>query len=474
MSNSPAATFEQLSTLTPPTATQRHLRTVCVLGGGIAGLVAARVLSDHAERVMIIEPDGPDAGSNGESRAGVPQGYQLHTLLPGGRGQLERFFPGIVEQALDEGAVLNSPHQSVAYLDDVEWVTTPNMDLVTSSRPFLESLVRRRTLALPNVEVVTGRVTGLNYAGGAVDAVRYTTDGGEAVETTDFVVDATGRSSRLSEWLTKGGWPQPEMERLKVDVRYLTARFKRSPDWTGPYSSISRYSPFFPSKGRLAGAAANAIEDQQWTVTLAYFGSDTERLTADEFVARCRELPPIYQEAVDGELVGEVVPYRHPDSRWRHFEALDRFPARLAVVGDAIASFNPIYGQGMSSAALHASCLSEYLRSEPDLDAPAWHFLKLQKVIVEAAWQTSTAGDAVRLGVAKAPTTVAEHRHAWAMQQVMAAVGRDLEVTTVFRDVYFMTAHPEALTAPELVRHAAHVNGVSQEELQRRPPSRYQ
>jgi 2-polyprenyl-6-methoxyphenol hydroxylase-like FAD-dependent oxidoreductase len=467
MTNSPVATFERLNTHIPPTGTQRHLRTVCVLGGGIAGLVAARVLADHAQRVAIIEPDGPDAGSNGESRAGVPQGYQLHTLLPGGRAQLERFFPGIVEQALDEGAVLSGPHQSVAYLDDVQWITTPNTDLVTSSRPFIESLVRRRTLALPNVEVVTGRVTGLNYARGAVDAVRYTTDGGEAVESTDFVVDATGRSSRLSEWLEQGGWPQPEMERLKVDVRYLTARFKRSHDWTGPYSSISRYSPFFPAKGGLVVAAANAIEDHQWAVTLSYFGSESKGLTADDFVARCRELPPIYQEAVDGEMVGEVVPYRHPDSRWRHFEALDRFPARLAVVGDAVASFNPIYGQGMSSAALHASCLSEYLRSEPDLDAPAWHFLNLQKVVVEAAWQTSTASDAVRLGVAKAPTTVPERRHAWAMQQVMAAAGRDLLVTTALRDVSFMTAHPESLTAPELVRHAARVNGVSEEQLRR-------
>jgi hypothetical protein len=130
---------------------------------------------------------------------------------------------------------------------------------------------------------------------------------------------------------------------------------------------------------------------------LAYLGSPD-----GDFVARCRELPPIFREAVSGEQVGEVIPYRHPDSRWRHFEALDRFPARLAVVGDAVASFNPVYGQGMSSAALHASCLSEYLRSGPDLDAAARHFFDLQKVIVESAWQTFTAGDAARLGLTKA------------------------------------------------------------------------
>jgi 2-polyprenyl-6-methoxyphenol hydroxylase-like FAD-dependent oxidoreductase len=285
--------------------------------------------------------------------------------------------------------------------------------------------------------------------------VRYTTGSGEAVEAADFVVDATGRSSRLSDWLEQGGWPRPELERLQVDVRYLSARFKRSDEWTGPQNGICRYSPFFPSEG-LAGAAVNGIENQQWTVMLAYFGPP-----AGDFVDRCRELPPVFREAVGGEQVGEVVPYRHPDSRWRHFEALDRFPARLVVVGDAVASFNPVYGQGMSSAALHASCLSEYLRS--DLDTR--HFFALQKVIVEAAWQMSTAGDAARLGLAKPPATEPERRRAWALQQVRAAAGRDVEVGTAFRAVGYMTAHPASLFASELVLRAARINGVPEEQI---------
>lgn len=165
--------------------------------------------------------------------------------------------------------------------------------------------------------------------------------------------------------------------------------------------------------------------------------------------------------------MGEVVPYRHPDNRWRHFESPDRFPARLAVVGDAVASFNPVYGQGMSSAALHASCLSEYLRSAPDLDAPARQFFDLQKVIVEAAWQTSTAGDAARLGRTKPPTTDGERRQAWVMQQIRAAAGRDLQVGTAFRAVGFMTAHPATLFAPDLVLRAARVNDVPDEEIRR-------
>lgn len=456
MPDSPAAIFERLSTHVPPADTRVHFQTAHVLGGGIAGLLAARVLADHSERVVIVEPDDLQAVPDGRTRPGVPQGSQVHTLLPGGAAQLERWFPGFTQQALDEGAVLARPEESLAYFDDVEEVTTPNTLLLCSSRPFLESLVRRRTLALPRIDVATGRATGLDYARDAVAAVRYTTGTEDVVEPTDFVVDATGRSSRLSDWLEQGGWSAPEMERLQVDVRYRTARFERTQGRPGTKGAISRYSPGFPSGG-LAGAALNAVEGDQWMLMLASFGGG-ERLGAEDFVTRCQELPTVYREAVAGGMIGEVVPYRHPDSRWRHFEALDRFPARLAVVGDAVASFNPVYGQGMSSAALHASCLSEYLRSQPDLDGPARHFLDLQQVVVEAAWQLSTGADAVRLGVAPEPATEEQRRIGWAVQQVMAAAVHDVEVGTALRAVGFMTAHPATLGAPDLVRRATEVN----------------
>src|ERR1700759_778190 len=110
MSDSPAAVFDRLGTTVPPTGTPRLFGTTYVLGGGIAGLLAARVLADHADRVVIIEPDGSHAGP----RSGVPQGYQVHTLLPGGAAQLERFFPGIVEQAVEHGAVAIGPDRAVA------------------------------------------------------------------------------------------------------------------------------------------------------------------------------------------------------------------------------------------------------------------------------------------------------------------------------------------------------------------------
>jgi 2-polyprenyl-6-methoxyphenol hydroxylase-like FAD-dependent oxidoreductase len=432
---------------------------VHVLGAGIGGLFAARVLSDHAERVVVIDPDAGQRGTNAAPRPGVPQGSQVHTLMPGGLRQLERWYPGVVRHAEARGAVLPGPDRSASYVDGIEQVSTPNVNPLSSSRPLLEGLVRERTLRLPNVETAAGRATGLVYDAERVAAVRYSTAAGERVRATDFVVDATGRGSRIADWLVAGEWPRPRLERLDVDVRYVTAHFRRSPDWTGPLSGITRFSPRAAS-ARFAGAAVNAVEEQRWAVMLASYGDDLRALDIEGFRARCDELQPVYQEAAKGRLVGGLVPFRHPDSRWRHFEDLDRFPARLAVTGEAVASFNPVYGQGMTSAMLHASCLSEYLRGEPDLRTPVRHFFELQHVVVAAAWQMSTTADAGRLGPGGQQTTPAQRRTAWATRQITAAAVHDSEVATAFRDVSFMLAHPATLFAPDLVRAAARANGV--------------
>ncbi|MEV5958635.1 FAD-binding monooxygenase [Streptomyces sp. NPDC051987] len=464
MPASPIAVFQRLSASQAPTKTPALFGTVHVLGAGIGGLFAARVLSDHAERVVVIDPDAGVRDIGGAPRPGVPQGSQVHTLSPGGLRQLERWYPGAARQAEARGAVLPGPGRSASYVDGVQQVSTPNVDFLICTRPFLEGLIRERTLDLPNVELVAGRVTGLVYDGQRVVAVRYSTEAGEVVQAGDFFVDATGRGSRMADWLEAGEWPRPRMERLSVDVRYVTAHFERSPDWAGPLSGITRYSPRFAS-GRFAGAAVNAVEDQRWAVMLASYGDDPQVSDAEGFRARCAELQPVYQEAVKGRLIGELAPFRHPDNRWRHFAALDRFPARLVVTGEAVASFNPVYGQGMSSAMLHASCLSEYLCGGPDLDIPARYFFELQHVVVAAAWQTSATADAARLGLAGRPASERQRRTAWAMRHIMAAVVHDSQVAEAFRDVSFMVAHPATLLAPDLVRRAARANGVPDEEF---------
>jgi 2-polyprenyl-6-methoxyphenol hydroxylase-like FAD-dependent oxidoreductase len=446
VSDSPVAVFRRLNRLDPPGQAPVRLDRALVLGGSIAGLLAARVLADHASSVVII-----DSG-----RSGVPQSPQVHTLLPGGRAQLERWFPGLTREARDEGAFLNGPDECAIYADQLRRIRTENSVLLTSSRPFLEAHIRRRTLALPNVAVVTGQVTGLGYDRGAVTAVRYEGAGGEIVADTDFVVDAMGRASRLSDWLERDGWERPRLERMGVGVNYATASFRRSADRPAIGAAIVRCTPRFPDQ-TMAFAAANAIENGLWMVLLAGYGEDRPGRTREDFLARCAALPSVFADAASGELVGQIRTYRHADSRRRHFARARRLPARLVSVGDAVASFNPVFGQGMSSAALQVSCLAEYLGAGPDFAVPAHEFFALQQVVVDAAWQISTSADAARLASRRQPR-LGMRLWRWLRLQVLMAGMIDEQLATRLTAVTNMTEHPRSLVTPDTALRAIAAN----------------
>jgi 2-polyprenyl-6-methoxyphenol hydroxylase-like FAD-dependent oxidoreductase len=197
----------------------------------------------------------------------------------------------------------------------------------------------------------------------------------------------------------------------------------------------------------------HAVENGQWQVLLAGYGDNRPGRTREDFSAASAQLPPIFGEVARGELVDEIQTYHQADSRRRNFTRLQHFPARLISVGDAVASFNPIYGQGMSSAALHASCLSQYLRGHPDLGLPAGEFFALQQVVIDAAWDISTAADAARLGgPQKRPAKVRLQR--WIMNQILTAAVADEKIATKFNAVAYMTAHPTSLATPGTVLRA--------------------
>jgi 2-polyprenyl-6-methoxyphenol hydroxylase-like FAD-dependent oxidoreductase len=192
-----SAAFARLVEARPAEAPGIWFDTACVLGGSIAGLLAARVLADHARQVVVIERDVVNV--DGRSRAGVPQDRQVHVLLPGGRRWLEHWLPGLTRDLQDGGAVLSGRGQFVQYTDGRPQVH--EQPLLTSSRPLLESRIRARVLALPNVATRRSQVTGLEYRDGRVSAVRHRSSDADHLLPADFVVDAMGRGSRLADWL---------------------------------------------------------------------------------------------------------------------------------------------------------------------------------------------------------------------------------------------------------------------------------
>ncbi|MEU7041764.1 FAD-dependent monooxygenase [Streptomyces varsoviensis] len=450
------------------------------MGGSIAGLLAARVLSDRAREVVIVEPD--DISAETGTRSGVPQGQQVHTLLPAGRLWIERWLPGVTQEAQERGASLCGPDKTLVTYDGVPMARDGvDHQLLALGRPLLEALVRSRVTALPNVSVLRGQATGLRYADGAVVGVRVAGPGAgdqghqgdpgdqgdqgnqenqgraEEVIAADFVVDAMGRSSRLSNWLKQDGYGQPRLERLEAPVNYATAFFERTEKLAELEAGtvLQQFTPRYPSGG-VSIAAANAIEGQQWLVMLTGFGDHRPGRTIEEFRARCAELPAIFKEATSGAVTRDVRTYRQAESRRRHFAEAGRLPARLISAGDAVASFNPVYGQGMSSAALHASCLASYLDSGADLDAPATEFFRLQQVVVDAAWAVSAGGDAARLDAERGTEVPEETRQQrQAMAQIIGAMLVDADVARAFNYVSFMLRHPGTLADPDVLEKAA-------------------
>ncbi|MCP2267217.1 FAD-dependent oxidoreductase [Promicromonospora thailandica] len=465
MIESPPALFEALVQAAPPGDATLLFDTACVIGGGIAGLLAARVLSDRARRVVVIEPD--DLSGTAGPRPGVPQGLQVHTLLPGGQQWLERWVPGLTKEAQERGASL-VPGQGTTFLDGVpQALDAEGHHLLAIGRPLLESLIRDRVVSRPGVTVLRGRAIGLRYDGDAVDGVRYTSrsagdqgDNGARVLDVDFVVDAMGRSSRLSSWLGDSGYDQPRLERLGISINYATALFERSvelADLERP-GALALFTPGHSRHG-VSTAAVQPIEGMRWIAMLMGYGDSRPGRTVAEFRAACAALPPVFAEAVAGDVVGGVETYHQADNRRRHFADADHLPARLVAVGDAVASFNPIYGQGMSSAALHASCLAAYLGGAPDLDAVAREFYRTQQVVVDAAWAVSAGGDGARLDAQNGtdvPQGVRERRRA--MDQIAAATLVDGELAHAFNDVSYMLRHPAVLADPELLARAVAAN----------------
>ncbi|GLY51458.1 FAD-dependent monooxygenase [Lentzea sp. NBRC 102530] len=452
---SPAAVFARLSDKRTPTAGPVLMKTAVVLGGSVAGLLAARVLADHADEVIVVERDDP--GTSTRPRPGVPHGAQAHVLLPAGLAQLERFFPGFADEGVAAGGRLAPASHRHTFSDGVLKVPgRADAVMLCGSRPFLEALIRKRTLALPNVRALTARVTGLEFAPDAVSGVRYESDGAKSVLKADFVVDATGRASRLGDWLENAGWDKPALTRVEIDLNYATAIARRTPDQPGIEVGLATYSPGSVTEGVAAGAFCS-IEDERWMVLLSGYVADKPGRTPEDLVRLCKASMPEDFGAIVTAGIDSLATYHLADARRRNFHDLSRVPARLVALGDSVASMNPIYAQGMTSAALQASALSEFLRSQPSLDVPAREFFALQKIVVDAPWDVATGAD-LSLPHVQGPRPSGYAVKSWAGKQVVAASVRDSEINRRFESVIFLLEHPSILATPGTLLRSVRVN----------------
>jgi 2-polyprenyl-6-methoxyphenol hydroxylase-like FAD-dependent oxidoreductase len=425
-------------------------RTV-VLGAGMAGLLAARVLADSYGQVTVIDRD--ELPETPMHRRGVPHGRHLHALAARGQQALEELFPGLTAELVAHGAPVGSLlTEARLYLSGhrLRQADTGLM-LLCASRPFLEGHVRARLCALPNVAFldrcdVVGLATtpdGRRVIG--VRVLRRADGSAEEVLGADLVVDATGRGSRTPIWLEALGYARPETEQVRVGLGYATRTYRLPPDaLDGDLAVLDATTPDHPRGGALL-----RLEGDRWMVTLAGMLGDHPPIDPDGFLdfARSLRFPDIYQAVRDAEPLDDPVGFRFPASVRHRYERLDRFPDGLLVVGDAVCSFNPIYGQGMSVAALEALTLRRHLQLGAVPQPRRW-FRGLARV-VDVPWDIAVGGDLAVPGVQGRRTLKIRLVNAY-IARLHAAAAHDSGLASTFVRVAGLVAPPQTLLRPKV------------------------
>jgi 2-polyprenyl-6-methoxyphenol hydroxylase-like FAD-dependent oxidoreductase len=374
----------------------RHHHAV-VIGASFAGLLAAKALSQHVDVVTIVERDVlPDDAA---FRSGTPQARHLHVLLERGQRAMEALIPELAADMEAYGAPkLHWGVNNRLIVGGQEAPRKPT-DIHTHmiTRVGLEYLVRQRVRQVANIRFRAGaRVTGLlpgedGFVGGILLEGRRSRQPEEM--RADLVVDASGRSSPLPDWLEALGYGRPQETLIDAFVGYSTVWFERPAD--APTDWVTLTIAGVPQNG-FRGGIIYQMENNVWNVILTGVNGDHPPTDFDAFIEWSRTLarPDIYEQIRRAKPISPVYGYRRTNNVWRHYERM-ALPHNLLVTGDAAVSFNPIYGQGMSAAALDAEALATLLAG---WQGATWHGLsaRYQKRladVVQGPWQLAVSAD---------------------------------------------------------------------------------
>jgi 2-polyprenyl-6-methoxyphenol hydroxylase-like FAD-dependent oxidoreductase len=421
-----------------------------VLGGSLAGLVAARVLTDHFDRVTLVERDRFPTGAT--FRPGIPQSRHLHVLWTRGLELLEELFPGLEKTLIHAGAVELGIPADVLWLTAAGWRDRFDVTrMLTFSRPLLDWAVRTRltTGGAPLDVLEDHEAVGLIPRGRDVAGVELRS--GESIAA-DLVVDATGRGSRAPAWLATLGYPAPP-ETLVDPLLGYASRFYAIPSGFDPGWKALYLQADPPGTRRTGGLFPQ--EGGRWICSLSGAGRDygpTDEKAFLDFAKGLRD-PVLYEAIRDAEPLTPITGFRRTANHRRHYERLPAWPRGFVVMGDAACAFNPIYGQGMSVAAISAVELDRCLRESPrDLER------RFQRRVARSgagAWLISTGEDLRYRETEAAPTGLRTRLTNAYVDRVVAAANVDRRVCASLLDVLALSSTPVSLFSPAVLARVA-------------------
>jgi 2-polyprenyl-6-methoxyphenol hydroxylase-like FAD-dependent oxidoreductase len=453
MSNEPASTASQ---------SRKPFGKAIVMGASIAGLWTARALIDLFDDVIVLERDQLPQGA--EFRSGAPQVRQYHGLLESGLNQMRAWFPGLDQELIEAGAVSYDVTNDVHLRIRNRWYPQfPSGNILLScSRLLLESSLRRRLRQNPCIRFIEGvEVMGLEsnlekrrVTGARIQGRRGGSEEENPVLSGDLVVDALGRRSLTPQWLQEMGYPSPEVTEVNSFLGYVTRRYKRKPNT--PMILVGATPPNDPYTGLVFPE-----ENDTMVALMAGYNKHYPPTDPDEFEAFAHNLGPEFEEVLRGaEPISQPYGYRGTSSRWHHYEKLERWPERFVVLGDAFCGFNPIYGQGMSAAAMSAAALADHIkRSNGNLDGVAQPTLREISKITEGIWLLATSADLEWPGTEGGPLGEgpADHFGRWYINHLLDATAFDKTVRLQFNAVSQLVKPSAALFAPgillRVIRH---------------------
>lgn len=431
-----------------------------VIGASIGGCLAAAAAYQHMDEVIVLDqdqlPDGPVV------RHGAAHGAQFHALLARGLQVMEQFFPGFEQDAVRHGCHPICVTQDIANRKRYGWATRlpSNVTNILASRPMIEHLLRARLAELPGVRIQDstsvagltatpdrGRITGVSAAGQVLQA--------------DLVIDASGRGSRAPQWLESLGYDAPRETQVDARWGYTSCRARARSGAKFDFEALSALplGIFATGTPRTRGVAMWRQEGpEDWIVTA--IGSSGDHPPGDEagFRSFIESLPhPEVHDALRSlELVLPARAWRRTVNRLRHYDDLRRMPEGFVLVGDAVAAFNPVYGQGMTVAAIEASELRDALAAHAaagvdNMDGFGRRFQQRIASSVRYCWELSTGADYRIEGVIGAPPPSSAAARAAFMDRIEGLSSEDPEVLVALLETTQLLRGPEWLSAPETV-----------------------
>ena len=421
-----------------------------VIGASVAGLVAARALSAHFRRVTVLDRDQTPAETG--PRPGVPQGRHIHVVLPGGVRALDRLFPGLFEEMVRAGSQPFDYGQSRFHLCG-RWMPRFDTELRTlaQTRPLLEGHVRRRVRELSNVQLIFGAtVASLALESSQVNGLCAQYSGRARSETlnADLVVDATGRNTRLPRWLVDKGYPAVAETNVGIDLGYATGRF-RPPETLRPTHPMLYIVGHPPGETRVGVRVL--VEHGEIFGAMGGYHGDYPPADLSGFLEFARSLcrPEVFDVLSRCELLSPISRYRIPSAKRRHFGRMARFPNGVLPIGDAICSFDPAFGQGMTVAALEAEALTECLARHRRIGEEFRRdYLRRVDAIVDVPWALSCGENF------KYPQTTGPRPLSFPLTRMYkdrVAACEDSAVVHDFYRVISLSAPPRILLRPRVV-----------------------